>query len=212
MIDQQYIDTLMELPKREAKDAFVTYASEFGIELKKNLTIEAMVEKFKEEIGKLNDEPLPESEPGGLTMAELLAQEDSRIAVQASEDKQPAPEVEQEAAPEVLIAPPPVETIKPDETPTRVKETQPEAIQEQSDVELPADFTPKLSLIGPAPGYTNIPYWVWDFIQQNPDWKSKIHTAREVDQRILYTLLYYIKRHKAVQIRESRNSRFHTLN
>lgn len=211
MIDKEYIDSLLELPKREAKEAFVEYAQGFGIELKKNLTIEAMIEKFTAEIKALHNEPMPE-ETEGLTMSELLAQEDGRIVVQAAEPKV-EPVVEE--TPEATIDPVSDEVTQPIETPVPVEETPTEAIQDQPVIEseeLPPGFYPTLSLMGPAPGYTNIPYWIWDFIEQNKDWKSKIHTAREVDRRVLYSLLYYIKRQKTVQIRESRNSRFHILN
>ena len=84
MIDQEYIDSLLELPKREAKDTFVEYAAGLGIELKKNLTIEAMIEKFKEEINALENEPMPEAEPGAMSMSELLAKEGARIEVQSA--------------------------------------------------------------------------------------------------------------------------------
>ncbi|ADQ53085.1 Inh inhibitor of prohead protease gp21 [Aeromonas phage 65] len=75
-------------------------------------------------------------------------------------------------------------------------------------------FTPRINLIG-AVGqqYMNCPYWILDWILENgKDWKTKIEThPRETDHPILKTVLYYIQIHGSVTVRESRNSRYHTL-
>lgn len=217
MIDQEYINSLLELPKREAKDTFVEYAAGFGIELKKNLTIDAMIEKFKEDIQSLNDEPMPESEEGAMSVAELLQQEGTRIEVQgASLVHAPIGETvsvvdEPEAPPVVTIAPPQDETIESVETPVVVVETQPEAIQEQTMVHSEVSYLPGyriMPLMGPSPGYIHIPYWVHDFIEANPDWKHKIQSQRTQDLIVLNSILYHICKHGSVKVRESRNSRF----
>lgn len=75
-------------------------------------------------------------------------------------------------------------------------------------------FTPRINLIG-AVGqqYMNCPYWILDWILENgKEWKTKIHNhPRTTDQPLLKTVLYYIQIHGSVTVRESRNSRFHTL-
>ena len=75
-------------------------------------------------------------------------------------------------------------------------------------------FTPRINLIGALnQQYMNCPYWILDWILENgKDWKTKIDQhPRETDHPILKTVLYYIQMHGSVTVRESRNSRYHTL-
>lgn len=224
MIDQDFINELLELPKREAKDKLAEYALQFNIELKKNFTIEDMIENFKAEIKKLADEPMPEDPEDGLSLSELMDEEGSRIDVQI--------DTPQTTAPELLIEPVSSPDLKVIDVQAEIETVQSGANAEQKQEEiitftpvptvekvkidfgtlLPKDFSPTVTLIGPTPGYANIPYWVYDFIVQNPNWKLKIDKFKHTnDHKILYSLLYFINKNGSVKIRESRNSGFHVI-
>lgn len=76
----------------------------------------------------------------------------------------------------------------------------------------PKNYSPSLNLIGNNPGYISLQWWVFDFIQSNPNWKSEIELfTHESGKKDLYSLLYYIQRNGSVRIRETKNSRFHDL-
>ncbi|ASD52096.1 minor head protein inhibitor of protease [Pseudomonas phage PspYZU05] len=78
--------------------------------------------------------------------------------------------------------------------------------------ELPKDFSPTFSLIGPYPGYYTLNWWILDWIESNKDWKTKPYACKnKYDINTVLSLIYYIKRNGSVVIRETRNSRFHTL-
>lgn len=78
-------------------------------------------------------------------------------------------------------------------------------------VSFPEGYTPRYRLIGPeGRAFINIPHWVHDWIIGNPNWKAEISICK-YDKELLKSLLFYIERDGSVAIRESRNSRFHTL-
>ncbi|ADB81681.1 minor head protein inhibitor of protease [Enterobacter phage CC31] len=78
--------------------------------------------------------------------------------------------------------------------------------------ELPADFSPSLHLIGRNPGYATLPWWIYQWILENPDWKSRpLSFEHPTAHQTLLSLIYYIKRNGSVQVRETRNSSFVTL-
>lgn len=75
--------------------------------------------------------------------------------------------------------------------------------------ELPADYSPSLIKIGPGAGYCTLPWWVYEWIESTPDWKSRPYDFphdHSIDN--VLSLIYYIKREGQVRIRETRNSRF----
>ncbi|UYD59337.1 hypothetical protein HPMBJEAJ_00238 [Aeromonas phage avDM6] len=105
-----------------------------------------------------------------------------------------------------------LEVNLPEEISPWVPELQPkEEISLEPDL---SGFTPRINLIGAVnQQYMNCPYWILDWILENgKDWKTKIDQhPRETDHPILKTVLYYIQIHGSVTVRESRNSRYHTL-
>ena len=114
-------------------------------------------------------------------------------------------------SPELQIDPPSNETVESNETPAEVAESPNTEAQEQTAPLSEVSYLPGYSimpLIGPTPGYMHIPYWVYDFIVANPDWKHKIADQRKADLIVLNSILYHICRHGIVRVRESRNSRF----
>lgn len=86
--------------------------------------------------------------------------------------------------------------------------------QDTREPDLTYGFKPKVNLIGAVGNqYLNCPYWILDWIlEKGPTWKSIIDThEREPDKALLKTVLYYIQINGSVTLRESRNSRFHTI-
>lgn len=83
---------------------------------------------------------------------------------------------------------------------------------ETDEYELPADFSPTLHLIGRNPGYATLPWWIYQWILETPDWKSRpLSFEHPSAHQTLLSLIYYIKRDGYVQVRETRNSSFATL-
>ncbi|ASU00161.1 inhibitor of prohead protease [Aeromonas phage AS-zj] len=89
-----------------------------------------------------------------------------------------------------------------------------ETTKDTQEPDLTYGFKPKVNLIGAVGNqYLNCPYWILDWIlEKGPSWKSIIDThEREPDKALLKTVLYYIQINGSVTLRESRNSRFHTI-
>lgn len=220
MLDQAYIDELKTKDKKTAKTDLIEYAqSTYGIELKKvRSSFDVLVDELQNKLQKIADEPMPEDN-AGLSISDLIEADD------ALEGKSDFPE---EAKPEALAILKGEEiTFAPESTVEHIEigvveptvETKPLEIAHEPVVEeiggyvLPISFAPTTVLIGPAPGYANVPYWVYDFIEQDENWKENIENFKHKnDVKILQSLLYYIKKYGSVKIRESRNSRFHVLN
>lgn len=77
---------------------------------------------------------------------------------------------------------------------------------------LPDNFSPTLHLIGRNPGYATLPWWIYQWILETPDWKSRpLSFEHPSAHQTLLSLIYYIKRDGSVQVRETRNSSFATL-
>lgn len=79
-------------------------------------------------------------------------------------------------------------------------------------IELPENFSPNMQLLGKNPGYITLPWWIYQWIKDNPDWKSRPTSFEHPSaHQTLFSLIYYIKRNGSVMIRETRNSSFVTL-
>lgn len=77
---------------------------------------------------------------------------------------------------------------------------------------LPADFSPHLILMGKNPGYVTLPWWIYQWIKETPDWKSQPTSFPHPSaHQTLFSLLYYIYRDGSILVRETRNSSFVTL-
>lgn len=91
-----------------------------------------------------------------------------------------------------------------------------EAIEKIKEAEgtykLPENYAPRIALLGRAPGYMTLPWWIYQWISETPDWKSRpTDFPHPTAHDTLFTLLYYIKRDGSVLIRETRDSKFITL-
>lgn len=237
MFDKEYFEELRAIAASDDKEAQKTakseladYAKGFDIKVKKTLSLENMIEFVESELNKLAAEMEADNATEGTSITDLI------VAADTAEDKVVFDEVdpalveamkEPEEEPIVVEI---VEEVKPEPEHVEIKVEVPEVKESpvanifsneaehrspDFDTETMADITgfrPTIVLMGTGRGYYNLPYWIWDWIQQNPDWKkyperfphSYVHDT-------LKSLIYYIKRDGDVKIRETRNSQFHTL-
>lgn len=238
MLDKQYIEEIKLLDKKEAKTKLDEYASQFGIKLKKTKSFENMVEDLEVEMAKLAAEPMPEVD-GGLSITDLIEASDElegksvfkgeasesamsligdTITVAAGDIVVEVPKlfVESIGAPigdkvvvvtkdEVIELP--VEPVDEVQFKAAV-----EKIIEAEGFKLPDNFSPNLSIIGKNPGYVTLPWWIYQWISETPDWKERPTSFQHPSaHQTLFSLIYYIKRDGSVMIRETRNSSFVTL-
>ena len=221
MIDKDYIEELRALSnKKEAKAKLFEYAEQFGISVKKSKSFDNIVIDIEEALNALADEPLPETD--GLSITDLITAADDVDGVNFTNE-----EVKEEA---ILLFDSPTEQVevlevveqekefdhdKFEEAITHVveseKESEPEVNKEVNFV-LPENFSPTLIKLGKGPGYVTVPWWIYQWIAETPDWKSRptsfVHASAH---QTLFSLIYYINRDGSVLIRESRNSSFVTL-
>jgi hypothetical protein len=221
MLDMTYIEEIRALDKKEAKDKLDEYASQFGIKLKKTKSFDNMLIDLESEFEKLADAPMPEDNDG-ISISDLI---DSDV-----EEKEDLiqPEIKISAPEELIIDAPEVKI-----TVTEVKEIPEDAIHITEDMnkdeifelidknakivdskefKLPDGFSPHLIMIGKNPGYVTLPWWIYEWISNTPDWKEKPTSfAHASAHQTLFSLIYYIRRDGSVRIRETRNSSFITL-
>lgn len=85
-------------------------------------------------------------------------------------------------------------------------------IIKESEFKLPDNFSPNMQLLGKNPGYVTLPWWIYQWIKDTPNWKSNPTSFQHPSaHQTLFSLIYYIKRDGSVMIRETRNSSFVTL-
>lgn len=200
-IDYEKIEGFKSLEPKEAKAALATYAQEdFSVKLNKQKSFENMlldlvaaVPAEEEKPKLLIDSPEPEivTYKGEVTMGESVIE---------------APNI-----PDVVAQP---LTSHQDSVPI-LKAPVSDSNEISGDLVWLEGFTPTIYLLGRNSGnngYYSCPYWIYDWIDSNPDWfripdqcpyASAIPTIK--------SLAYYVIRDGSVCIRESRNSRFITL-
>ena len=226
-MDTQYIEELRELEdKKEAKTKLIEYGEQFGLKLKKTRSFDNLVVDITEGLKELSSDPLPETE--GLSISDLIDADDELTGNTFIADTAPAKEeatllfdspVEAEIKIEV------VETTEiPEDTVVLTEEDIPfveekfeEAVtkiieSEKPTFTLPENFSPNLLLIGKNPGYCTVPWWIYQWIAETPDWKDRPTSFQHpTAHQTLFSLIYYINRNGSVLIRETRNSSFVTL-
>ena len=213
MIDKDYIAELKALDdNKEAKAKLAEYAEQFGIKVKKNKSFDNIVNDIEEALQKLASEPMPETD--GLSIKDLIDAADAAEGLKYDDE-----EVNPEAA--LLIDSPVKSDIKievvEEDTPF-VEEKFEQAVAEIIESEkpsvftLPENFSPNLQLIGKNPGFCTVPWWIYQWIAETPDWKSHPTSFEHASaHQTLFSLIYYINRDGSVLIRETRNSSFVTL-
>ncbi|ADG60088.1 minor head protein inhibitor of protease [Acinetobacter phage Acj9] len=207
MLDIEYISELEQMEnKKDAKDALAKYASQFGIQLKKTRAFDNMVKDLEEGLKALANEPMPEQNEG-MTIHDMVANiVETGVAQEAK--------VESVVDNVVEVAIDPVETASEVKIGIEITGAISSDNKEELDklFELPKNFSPTLIKLGSNPGYCTLPWWIYEWIRDNENWKEAPNSfphAYGVDT--LYSLIYYIRRDGFVKVRETRNSSFITL-
>ena len=199
MIDKDYIEELRALSdKKEAKAKLFEYAKQFGISVKKTKSFDNIVIDIEEALNALADEPLPETD--GLSITDLITAADDVDGVNFTNE-----EVKEEA---ILLFDSPTEQVevlevveqekefdhdKFEEAITQVVESEKEPeteVNKEVKFVLPENFSPTLIKLGKGPGYVTVPWWIYQWIAETPDWKSRptsfVHASAH--QFIIYIL------------------------
>lgn len=227
-MDTQYIEELRALEdKKEAKSKLIEYGEQFGLKLKKTRSFDNLVIDITEGLKALADEPLPETE--GLSISDLIDADDelsgsnahladveeSKIEAKLLFDAPTAPAepvevIEIKDAPEtveVAVVETPFVEEKFEETVAKIVES------EKPKFKLPENFAPYLLMLGKAPGYCTLPWWIYQWIKETPDWKERPTSFEHPSaHQTLFSLIYYINRDGSILVRETRNSSFVRLN
>lgn len=214
-IDYEKVEGFRALDTKEQKGALAEYAqTEFGVKLNKQKSFDNMLADL---VGALPDDETPEllidsPEPeivaykGTVTMGEPVIEAPNvpDVVIDASADfmeyvKEVAPEVADQIklVPDVVEAP----VSAPDES--------------KADLAWLDGFSPTIVLMGRSArsnGYYTCPWWIYDWIKQNPDWHEDPDQCPHYSARdTLKSLVYYMKRDGQVTVRETRNSSFDTF-
>lgn len=231
-MDIQYIEELKALDdKKEAKSKLAEYGATFGIVLKKSRTIDGMIEDLQAGLKELADRPMPEDNVG-LSISDLIDADDELNGKFVQEDVKEealllfdAPVAETIEIKTIVVDEPITEThiespigdivsdVKLSEN--TIEEAVAKIIETEKPVmfELPDNFSPTVIKLGPGNGYVTLPWWIYDWITQNPDWKQNPgRFPHHYGIPTLHSLIYFIKREGSVRIRETRNSSFVVLN
>ncbi|UFK27042.1 hypothetical protein LG358_00021 [Escherichia phage UoN_LG358_1] len=212
MLDMNYIEEIRVLEKKEAKDKLDEYAMQFGIKLKKTKSFENMLIDLQTEYENLADEPLPE-ENEGISISDLIDidKEEQKDLVQP-EDKVEVKELIIDSPTEDIINVLEVTTKEIPETVSAVeimKIINDTAVVENKSFSLPESFNPHFQLMGKNPGYYTLPWWIYQWISENPDWKERpLSFPHATAHQTLLSLIYYINRDGFILVRETRNSSF----
>lgn len=238
-MDKQYIDDLRGLEnKKEAKAKLIEYAEGFNIQLKKSKGFENLVLDIEAAFKKMAEEPMPEDNDG-LSISDLIAADDElegrndfvisdeeakleakllfdspEIPVSIHEIKEPVQDqsvIEEKA---IHIEAPIGEFSEPNAklSENTFEEAVSKITADETIFELPENFSPHFILMGRNPGYVTLPWWIYEWIKDNPDWKSRPTSFPHPSaHQTLFSLIYYIKRNGSIMIRETRNSSFVTL-
>lgn len=241
MLDKDYIEEIRVLDKKEAKAKLDEYASQFSIKLNKTKSFDNMLIDLEVELQKLADEPMPETI--GLSITDLIDADDAatgksvfieevkpeaQLLIDSVSNSEPVKIVDvQDIDPGFKVETP---VIKDEGFSVTTESNGDEGLHAEVNLtvagnleidtpsinfnfNLPDNFSPSLYLMGKAPGYATLPWWIYEWITLNPQWKSNPNSfPHHYGTDTLLSLIYYIKRDGQVRIRETRNSRFFILN
>lgn len=241
MIDKEFIEELRVLSKSEdkaeqkkAKDELADYAQSFGIKVKRTMTFENMVTFVEAELEKLsqemNEEPVQDSDGIGINDL-ILASDEAEGKVIFEEPKQELVDAFKDEVVEESMPVEAIESIQEQTVHESKKEIEENSVpktslgfdlfSDEANHKLTVDstsicdltgFRPTINLIGGGRGYYTCPWWIFQWIMDNPDWKA--HPERFPHVYVhdtLKSLIYYIKRDGSVKVRETKNSQFFTL-
>ena len=220
MIDKNYIEEIRVLEKKEAKEKLAEYAASLGVDVKKTKTFDNMLADLEAGLKAFADMPMPDDNEG-LSITDLIDADDELSGAKFEGDESAKEEAKllfdapTEAKVEVVEIEEPVVLVEEDVP--FVEEKFEAAVAKVVESEkpvfaLPKNFSPNLMLIGKNPGFCTVPWWIYQWISETPDWKER-PTAfpHPTAHQTLFSLIYYINRNGSVLVRETRNSSFVTL-
>lgn len=221
MIDKNYIEEIRVLEKKEAKEKLAEYAASLGVDVKKTKTFDNMLADLEAGLKAFADMPMPDDNEG-LSITDLIDADDELSGAKFDGDESAKEEAKllfdapTEAKVEVVEIEEPTVVLVEEDVPF-VEEKFEAAVAKVIESEkpvfaLPKNFSPNLMLIGKNPGFCTVPWWIYQWIAETPDWKER-PTAfpHPTAHQTLFSLIYYINRNGSVLVRETRNSSFVTL-
>lgn len=220
MIDKNYIEEIRVLEKKEAKEKLAEYAASLGVDVKKTKTFDNMLADLEAGLKAFADMPMPDDNEG-LSITDLIDADDELSGAKFEGDESAKEEAKllfdapAEAKVEVVEIKEPVVLVEEDVpfVEEKFEATVAKVIESEKPVfALPKNFSPNLMLIGKNPGFCTVPWWIYQWIAETPDWKER-PTAfpHPTAHQTLFSLIYYINRNGSVLVRETRNSSFVTL-
>lgn len=240
-MDKQYIEDLRSLEdKKEAKTKLIEYAEQNGIKVKKSKGFDALVLEIEEGFKALADIPMPEDNEG-LSISDLIdaddelegkndfvtGDEEAKVEAKLLFDSPEVPvsihEIKEIVQEQHITEELPIQKAIHIESPIGDIVEQPKLsdntleeaialVTESESFKLPENFSPQLLLIGKNPGYVTLPWWIYQWVKETPDWKFNPDSCPHYSARqSLYSLIYYINRNGSIRVRETRNSSFDLL-
>lgn len=220
MIDKNYIEEIRVLEKKEAKEKLAEYAASLGVDVKKTKTFDNMLADLEAGLKAFADMPMPDDNEG-LSITDLIDADDELSGAKFDGDESAKEEAKllfdapTEAKVEVVEIEEPVVLVEEDVPfiEEKFEAAVAKVIESEKPVfTLPKNFSPNLMLIGKNPGFCTVPWWIYQWIAETPDWKER-PTAfpHPTAHQTLFSLIYYINRNGSVLVRETRNSSFVTL-
>lgn len=220
MIDKNYIEEIRVLEKKEAKEKLAEYAASLGVDVKKTKTFDNMLADLEAGLKAFADMPMPDDNEG-LSITDLIDADDELSGAKFDGDESAKEEAKllfdapTEAKVEVVEIEEPVVLVEEDVPfiEEKFEAAVAKVIESEKPVfALPKNFSPNLMLIGKNPGFCTVPWWIYQWIAETPDWKER-PTAfpHPTAHQTLFSLIYYINRNGSVLVRETRNSSFVTL-
>ncbi|QIN95396.1 hypothetical protein MN01_00016 [Escherichia phage MN01] len=220
MIDKNYIEEIRVLEKKEAKEKLAEYAASLGVDVKKTKTFDNMLVDLEAGLKAFADMPMPDDNEG-LSITDLIDADDELSGAKFDGDESAKEEAKllfdapTEAKVEVVEIEEPVVLVKEDVpfVEEKFEAAVAKVIESEKPVfALPKNFSPNLMLIGKNPGFCTVPWWIYQWISETPDWKERPTSFQHpTAHQTLFSLIYYINRNGSVLIRETRNSSFVTL-
>lgn len=203
-IDYEKVEGFKALEQKEAKLQLAAYAQEtFDVKLNRQKSFENMLADLESAVPAEKPELLIDSpDPEIVTYEGEQSVPD--VVIDVTNDfmdyvKEVAPEIADqiEIVPDALQAP------------TSDSETVSDELAWME------GFTPSIIMMGRSvsnTGFYTCPYWIYDWMKQNPDWYKNPDSCPHYSARqTLKSLAWYMHRDGMVTVRETRNSQFYTF-
>ena len=203
-IDYEKVEGFKALEQKEAKLQLATYAQEtFDVKLNRQKSFENMLADLEAAVPAEKPELLIDSpDPEIVTYEGKQSVPD--VVIDVTNDfmdyvKEVAPEIADqiEIVPDALQA-----TVSDSETVS-------------DELAWMEGFTPSIIMMGRSvsnTGFYTCPYWIYDWMKQNPDWYKHPDSCPHYSARqTLKSLAWYMHRDGMVTVRETRNSQFDTF-